>query len=375
MTTEEQAPEVTAKGQLGAGRRPGLPWKGLAGIALSVLLLWFVFRDVHVAEVVGQIRGAHMPLLALSAFLITVPFALRALRWGAILRPVYAGTRFRPRFACTCIGFMANNLLPARVGEFARAYALTRLEPVRLSESFGSLVVERMFDAIMVIGLLLVALAWPGFPDAGGRGYASIALFLAMILAVGFALLLFLVSRPERATRIIERIAARTLPKRLRRRVADAAVAFLMGAAVIRDARLVVQTLLWSATVWLTAGLATWVGFFAFDIDAPFIAAVFLQSIIALAVSLPSAPGFFGLFEAAARVGLVDVWGIEASQAVAFALGFHLAGYFPVTFIGLYYVWRLDFSWREVEQSEEIVETAVEVGGDADRPAAEPPSP
>jgi glycosyltransferase 2 family protein len=348
------------------------PWKGLAGVLLSVGLLWYAFRDIHLGEVLTQIRAADPFLLGLSAVVVTLPFALRALRWGPILRPIYAGTRFRSRYAATCIGFMANNLLPARVGEFARAYSLTRLEPIRLSASFGSLVIERMFDAIMVIGLLLVALAWPGFPDAGGRGYANIAAILAGLLALGFALLLFLVSRPERATRILERVAATLLPVRLRRRVVDSVVAFLMGAAIIRDARLVVQALAWSLAVWLTAGLATWIAFRAFAIDAPFIAAVFLQSVIALAVSLPSAPGFFGLFEAAARVGLVDVWGVPASQAMAFALGFHLAGYFPVTFIGLYYVWRLDFSWRDVEQSEEIVETAVEVGGQRQPPGDTP---
>jgi glycosyltransferase 2 family protein len=351
------------------------PWKGLVGVVLSIALLWYVFRDVHFSEVYEQIRGADPYLLALSAFLVTVPFALRAFRWGPILRPIYPRSRFRSRFASTSIGFMANNLLPARIGEFARAYSLTRLEPIRLSASFGSLVIERMFDAILVIGLLLIAVSWPGFPDVGDRGYARIAGTLAIMLTLGFALLLFLVSRPERATRILERIAARVLPKRLRRRVVDTVIAFLMGAAIIRDARLVVQAFAWSIAVWLTPALATWVAFRAFHIDAPFIAAVFLQSIIALAVSLPSAPGFFGLFEAAARVGLVDVWGVEASQAVAFALGFHLAGYFPITFIGLYYLWRLDLSWRDVEHSEEIVETAVEAGSQPDAPAGDTPEP
>jgi glycosyltransferase 2 family protein len=356
-------------------RTSRLPWKGLVGVTLSLALLWYAFRDIHLLEVMLQIRGADPVLLGLSAVVVTLPFGLRAVRWGPILHPIHPGSRFRSRFAATCIGFMANNLLPARVGEFARAYSLTRLEPIRLSASFGSLVVERMFDAIMVIGLLLVALAWPGFPDVAGRGYTHIAGILAALLALGFGLLLFLVSRPDRATRIVEAIARRLLPRRLRRRVVDALVAFLMGAAVIRDVRLVLQTVFWSLAVWLTAGVATWIAFRAFHIDAPFIAAVFLQSIIALAVSLPSAPGFFGLFEAAARVGLVDVWGVETSSAMAFALGFHLAGYFPVTFIGLYYAWRLGFSWREVEQSEEIVETAVELGGTADLPPPDARSP
>jgi glycosyltransferase 2 family protein len=347
-----------------ARRGPAVPWKGLLGVLLSVGLLWYAFHDVDFREVVTQIRRADPFLLALSAVLITLPFPLRAMRWRHILAPIYPESRFRPRFAATTIGFMANNLLPARIGEFARAFALTRLEPIRLSASFGSLVVERMFDAIMVISLLLVAIAWPTFPDMAGGGYGRIAAGLALLLAAGFAVLLFLVSRPVRAATLLEAIAARALPMRARRRVVDAVLAFLDGAAAIRDRRLVLFTLAWSLAVWLMAGFATWVGFRAFGIDAPFIAAVFLQSIIALAVSLPSAPGFFGLFEAAARIGLVDVWGIDPSRAMGFALGFHLAGYFPVTFIGLYYVWRLDFSWRDVGESEEIVETAVETGED-----------
>jgi glycosyltransferase 2 family protein len=356
-----------------AGAGASFGWKGIVGIVLSIALLWYAFRGVDAGEILGEMRAADPWLLALAGTLVTVPFAFRAIRWGWLLRPLNPDTRFRPRFASTCIGFMANNLLPARVGEFARAYSLTRLEPVRLSGSFGSLVLERMFDAIMVIGLLIVALSWPGFPDVSGRHFGQAAAWLGSLLALGFGLLLFLVTRPERASSIIESFARWLLPGRVRRRVVDAVHAFLDGAAAVRDWRLVLHALAWSLAVWLTAGLATWVGFRAFGIDAPFIAAVFLQSIIALAVSLPSAPGFFGIYQAAARVGLVDIWGVAASPAMAFAVGFHLAGYFPVTFIGLYYLWRLDFSWKDVETSEEVVETAVEIDHAIDHAPSEPP--
>lgn len=343
-----------------AGSRSALGWKGIAGVVLSIALLWYAFRDVDLGGVLRELRAADPFLLALAGLLVTTPFALRAIRWGVLLRPMYPDTRFRPRFACTSIGFMANNLLPARIGEFARAYSITRLEPVSFSGSFGSLVLERMFDAIMVIGLLALALAWPGFPDVTGQHFANAASWLGVLLALGFVLLFFLVSRPEPAATLLEAVVGRILPKRLRRRVVDALHAFLSGAAAVRDWRLVLQALLWSAAVWLNNAVAAWVAFRAFGIDAPFIAAVFLQSVIALAVSLPAAPGFFGIYQAAARVALVDVWGVAAAPAMAFAVGFHLAGYFPITFIGLYYLWRLDFSWKEVEASEEIVETAVE---------------
>lgn len=341
-----------------------LDWKGIVGIVISAALLWYAFRDVHLAEIWDQIRRANIPLLILSGLVVTLPFPLRALRWKPLLEPALPGSRFRPRFAATSIGFMANNLLPARVGEFVRAYTLTRLEPVRLSASFGSLVVERLFDGITVILLLIVALSWPGFPQVSGRDFSGIATVAAIAIVVLSAVLLAMVVRPAASVRLFERTIVRVLPGRIRRRVVDALEAFLEGLSAIRDWRLVLRVFGWSLLVWLSAGVATWIGLHAFGIELPLIAGVFLQSIIALAVAIPSAPGFFGVFEAAARIGLVEIWGVASTPALAFAIGFHMVGFIPITVIGLYYVWRLGFSWNEMEGSEEVVETAVETGED-----------
>jgi uncharacterized protein (TIRG00374 family) len=341
-----------------------LDWKAVVGVLISAGFLWYAFRDVDLGEVWHQIRAANPILLLLSGAIVTLPFPLRALRWRPLLEPVYPGTRFRPRYAATCIGFMTNNVVPARVGEFARAYALTRMEPIRMSASFGSLVVERMFDGILVVGLLFVSMATPGFPQVSGRDFGSIGVWLGLLFLVGFAALLAMVVRPERSVRLFERTVARVIPSAVRRPVVDALEAFLDGVAALRDWRLVGRAFAWSVVIWLTVAFGTWVGFRAFDIDVPFVGAIFLQSVLALAVALPSAPGYFGVFEAAARVGLVEVWGVESSRALAFALGFHMAGFIPVTLIGFYYLWRVGLSWREVETSEERVETAVEAGMD-----------
>jgi glycosyltransferase 2 family protein len=343
-----------------SGRRSLLDWKGVLGILLSVGLLWYAFRDVHLAEVWEHVRLANMPLLLLAAFIATLSFPIRALRWRPLLEPALPNSRFRPRFASTCIGFMANNLLPARVGEFARAFALSRMEPIRVSASFGSLVVERMFDGVVVILFLLIALAWPTFPDFSGRDYGTMAAWLGAAFLAAFGLVLVIVRRPERSVRWFDATIARLLPESVRRPVSGALRAFLDGLAALRDGGLVLRILAWSLFHWFVGALGMWVGMFAFGVELPFVAALFLNSLIALAVALPSAPGFFGVFEAAARVGLVDVWGVAASPAMAFAIGFHLAGFIPVTVIGLYYLWRLGISWREVETSEESVESATE---------------
>lgn len=338
----------------------GLPdWKTVLGILVSVALLYYAFRGVDLSEVLAGIREADLFLLTLAGAAATAVFPLRAFRWKPLLQPVAPETRYRSRFGATCIGFMANNLLPARVGEFARAYALSRIEPVRVSASFGSLVVERMFDGLAVVLLLLVSLAWPTFPEVSGRDFSGPAALLGAAFVVLFLLLLLMAGRPVRSVRFMERVALRFLPERARKPVVAALEAFLEGLAAVRDWRLVLRVSAWSLAVWLMGALGFWLGFRAFGIDVPFIGGVFLGSVIALAVALPSAPGFFGLFEAGARIGLVEVWGVESSRAVAFAIGFHLAGFIPVTVLGLYYVWRLGFSWSEVEKSDDVVDSTV----------------
>lgn len=351
----------------GGRRRLRLDWKAVVGIAVSVGLLYFTLRDVAFDEVLAEVGRSHTGLLLLSVAVNYLVFPLRAFRWKALLEPVRKDTAFRSRYAATAIGFMANNVLPARVGEFARAYALSRLEPVRTTASFGSLVVERIFDAVTVVASLVIALAWPTFPsNAGGGHFASIARTLVVALAGVVLVLGVMVWKPVRSVRFFEAVAERVLPRAIRRTVVDVLEAFLAGLGAVRSPALVVRIAVWSALIWGVNALSFWIGFRAFGIHVPFIAALFLQAVIALAVSLPSAPGFFGLWEAGARVGLVQVWGIAASPAVAFALGFHFATFVPVTIVGLWYVGRLGISWREVGASETVVEEAVEMDGHRD---------
>lgn len=343
-------------------RGVGLDWRAVLGIALGAALLYFSLRGVDAARVLAEIRQANVPLFALSIVFATLPIVVRAWRWKALLEPVRKGTAFRSRYRATMIGFMANNVLPARVGEFARAYTLSRMEPVPVVASIGSLVVERLFDGFVVVAFLLLAMASPGFPAIGslaGQSPGALLSAVATVLVVLAAALLVMVLWPGVIIRIAERVAGWVLPARFRRPVVDALHAFLNGLGSLRDPRLLGRAAFWSLAVWTTSGIGFWLGFEAFGIDAPFAAAIFLQSLIALAVALPSAPGFFGLWEAAARIGLVDIWGVELDKALGFALGYHIGGFLSVTILGLYYAWRLGLSWEEVGRVDGAAEEGV----------------
>lgn len=343
-------------------RKSAVDWRAVLGILLSIAFLVFALRGISFGEVVKHIRAAD-PLLYFGAvFAATFPFWLRTWRWKSLIVPVYPQTKFRARFAACNIGFMANNIFPARVGEFLRAYMLSRQEPVPVVTSLGSLVVERVFDGITLVALTFVALALPSFPSGSttGREMHHIASILAIAFAFVGALFIALVVWPRQVVAVIERLVSRFLPDSYCRPIVDALESLLSSLGAIRQPLLLARLVFWSAALWLMGALSYWLGMLAFGIKVPFLSALFLQSIVSFAVALPSSPGFFGIFEAAVKVGLVQLWGVNANQAISFAIGFHIGGYIPVTVMGMYYVWRLGISWKEVGKGEEAVEETVE---------------
>ena len=152
------------------------------------------------------------------------------------------------------------------------------------------------------------------------------------------------------------------LPGKGSRHVVDALKAFLQGLTVVQSPRLLALALLWSFGFWLWQSFAFWLGFLAYDIHVSYSAALFVNAMVALAVAVPSSPGFFGTFHAGVAVGLQEVFGIAQGPTLAFAFGFHFGGFVPVTLIGLYYSWRLGMSLSEVKKSEAVVEEEVEQG-------------
>jgi glycosyltransferase 2 family protein len=337
--------------------------KTVVGIAATVFFLWLALKDVKWAEVGAHLREANWLLLGAAILIATLGMHVRALRWQSLLRPVDAHIPFRPRIAAVCIGFGANNIFPARLGEFARTWVLARQADIRLTAVFASIVLERALDGIVMIVFLLVAMSMPGFPDggAGGGGNVEAAVrIIAVGTGAGLVVLLLMALYPTRTVALVERVAKATLPRAFRRPIVDGLHAFVRGLDVLRNPRQLAFSVVWAFGQWLFLASSYLLAFHAFGITGPgFLGAVFLQSAVALAVSIPAAPGFFGPFEAAAVWGL-GLWGVDASRAASFAIGFHLGGWLTVTGLGVYYATALNIRLRDLGRSEEQVETAVE---------------
>jgi len=325
-------------------------WRTVLGIAISIAFLYYAFRNLDLSRALATARDANYWLLILSAAVATCMFPLRARRWRTILDPVAPKLPFGPLWRSTAIGVMVTNVIPLRAGELARPLALTRQVPsVSFSTSLASVAVDRVFDGIVVMVLLAIGVALAHFPTnttIGGYSLAHAAGFVvggALALLVAFYILVFF---PKTLIRAFELVARRVSPA-IERRGAEMLARFSEGLSVLRTPGHFIAVFGWTLAHWLVQPLAFWLAFLAVGVHVPLAATLIVQGIIVILVALPSAPGFFGPFEAGAAISL-SLYGVSQSEAATWALLFHIASFIPITVIGAYYAVQLGFSMHDM---------------------------
>jgi uncharacterized protein (TIRG00374 family) len=329
-------------------------FRAALGVVLSAALIYWTLRGISPSEVARVLSRADPLLFAAAIFCATAIFALRARRWRTILEPVAAKIPFGPLWRATAIGMMVNNVVPARAGEIARAYALTKEAPVPFPTALASLAVDRLFDAIVLLLLAATALLDPALSNAqtlAGRSLGSFAAGAGMIVVVLLAGLYALVFFPRQLLRLFELFARRVSPA-VEERGRAVLETFMRGLSVLRSPGRFAAVFGWTLAHWLLNALGFWLAFKAVGIGAPFSAALFLQAFIALGTAVPALPGFFGVFEYMAVQGLA-VYGVSQQQAATWAIGYHLFSFIPITLIGAYYFARLGVRLRDLQHSPE----------------------
>jgi len=332
-----------------------LGWRGVLGIVLSAAGLWWALHGVPWHDLSTRLRDANVMLMILCAVAATSIFPVRAIRWRVILDPVAPKLPFGPLWRSVAIGMMVNNVVPARAGELARAYALTRERPeVSFSTSLASLVVDRLFDGAAVLLLMAASMLDPrflGVTEIAGWSIRSAAIVVIAVTAFAFAALFLLASYPRRTITLYEAFARRVAPA-IEARGSAILASFAGGLSVLRSPVRFVLVLFWALVMWLLNAFAFWLAFLALHIAAPFSAALFVQGIIVAFVSIPSTPGFAGVFEAGGKVGLA-AYNVSAGAAASWAIAFHVVSYIPITVIGAWYLTRAGITYGEIRAAGE----------------------
>ena len=239
---------------------------------------------------------------------------VRAQRWRVLLRPV-GDIELYPALSATAIGFGASSVLPFRLGELLRPALLGRRAGVGMSAALSSVVLERLFDMLLVIGCFLgLALAYP-IP----RAMRQASWVLAAMASVGFVVLLAMQRNRALADRLIGS-ALGFVPARARRGLAPLCTAFLNGLAGLSDGATVAVVIAYSVYLWGVIALTFLFGFLALDIHVPLVAAsLAVVVVVAAFVFLPQAPGFVGTWQAGCVLAL-GFFAVPKDAAVGYSL-------------------------------------------------------
>jgi hypothetical protein len=316
---------------------------------ISALFLWLALRGLRLADVWQAIQGAQYLWLipGLAAYWIGV--WVRSWRWTYLLRPLKSIST-RKAFPMVVIGYMGNNILPARAGELLRAYVLRRSEEVPISGSLATIVLERAFDGVVMLSFVVFNL--PELARVStDSGLVGSLYSLAILGVTGFlmavALLVFMAIYPKQSQSALHWVNRRFVPRRFRHQVTQLSLRFLEGLGALRSPRVLFMVLLTSVVIWLLETVKYWYLMQAFPFEVSFFALMLMNGVVNLATTLPSAPGYIGTFDAPGIAVLV-AYGVDHPVATGYTLVLHAALWLPITLLGLYYMVREGISWRSV---------------------------
>ena len=320
-------------------------WHIVLGILISAVFLFLAFRKIEFNQLWQYLRAAKWAWVLLGLVFYFMGVWVRTWRWQVLLKPLKPLSR-KQLFPVVCIGYMGNNVYPARAGEVLRSILLKQSDDVPISGSLATIVVERLFDGITILALVLlnfrqfVQIA----PDAEWvnriqTGSILVAGIFGLILIV-FLAMLFL---PKQTQAVSGWLINKLLPAKLRPKVSGILDKFIEGLRVLRSPGQSLLVLALSMLVWVLEGGLYWGVMKALGLDLSFMSLLLVEGVVNLVLLIPAAPGGLGTFDAAARF-MLSLFGIPAELALGYALMLRVALWIPITALGAIFFVKEGFS-------------------------------
>lgn len=318
-------------------------WQVLLGLLISAAFLYFALSGLQLPDLWKALRAARYWWILPGVLVYFFAVWARTWRWHYILRPIKRIPLVR-LFPLVCIGYMGNNVYPARAGEVIRSYILRRKEDVSMSAGLATVFfVERIFDGVIM--LLFVFISLPFTPM---ETWLRQIVIVSSIAFIGALLVFFAVAmRPQWAEKIYTWLIDRLVPERLRASVKGVLDRFVEGLQALRSPRDVLMIFVTSLVIWLAETVKYWFVMHAFDFAVPFYVLMLMNGVMNLATIIPSSPGYVGTFDLAG-IRVLMSYGIVQTTAAAYTLVLHGALWFPITLLGAFYMWKEQVSWRDL---------------------------
>ena len=316
-------------------------------VAISAVFLGFAVRGVDWSEALAAVAGANYLWVVLMLPVTVWSLLIRAQRWRVFLQGVGVPP-LRPLVSATNIGFLSNMVLPLRIGEVVRPVLLSRRASLPLSGVLASVLLERIFDMFTILFLFGVSASLVTVSDQVRRWGWMLSGLAAAVAAV-----IILIRLQERLALRIARRVSDLLPARIGEQAYSFALGFVRALEMLDSPTAYLRAFAWSLYLWMVIAIVYALGIWAFHLDVETLrGALVVTTLVAIAVSVPSAPGFIGSFQLGCVLGL-RIFGVPESPALAYSIVVHLTQFVGCIAAGLYSMWTESISLREVEAVEQ----------------------
>lgn len=317
----------------------------IVSILLGIGALYWFAQGQNWSEVWYAIQHAHLGWLAAAVLLQFIAMYIRAMRWRSFLGAPYVNTN--QLFLISNIGFMANGVLPARMGELIRPFLVGRNTNHSFSAALATIVVERVFDLLAILMILAFVLALFPFPEDAAwiQQAANIGIVMFLVLLSGICLIAY----APQFSLTLATVISKPFPPALGESLTKAVVAFGLGTSTFKRPLSFVYCLAQTFLLWIVIAFSELVVLWAFGItEVGFLGALFLMAGLCFAVMAPQLPGYIGVYQLATKTILVYTFGIDEDLSAAVAIVMWFTQVPPIIIAGFVCLVVMGISFQEI---------------------------
>jgi hypothetical protein len=336
------------------------------GIIVTLVCLYFVFRGLDIAKIYEILKKINIWMLLATVAVYLFGYYLRAIRWHHLLKHI---KNFRPAelFPYLVMGFMANNILPARAGEFIRAYLVGAKKGISKSSAFASIMIERVFDGLVMIAFFIIGYGAFHFVERTVTDPISVELFgrvfgtkdaVTIFAVIGGALFIgiftvsvLLIWKKEPTVNILHKIFSK-FPGKIGATFNNLIDTFIEGLGVLRSKSSVFMVFFYSAIAWTIEAGTYYALAYAMGIHINFLLVCLIMAVANFAIMAPSTSGGVGPFEFFG-VGIMLLFSYPKEEATAYIVIIHAMILLPIILLGLIFMMTEGLDLKKISKAKE----------------------
>jgi len=328
-------------------------WHFWVGLLISVIFLFIALRGLQITDVWEGIKSAKFIWLFPATAIYFLAVWVRAFRWHLFLRPIKE-VPINDVFPIVTIGYMGNNIYPARAGEILRSIVLKHKYEIPVSGSLATIVIERIFDGVIMLGFIILNLSkvttLPGAIEFA-KTIRTITLWGSIIFISALFIFLLAAIFPEKTQKFLFLVIGKTIPKNWRGKTQSISKRFIKGLRSLSSPMNIMTIFLVSIIIWLLETGFYWFIMCAFPFKVSFSTLMLMNGVLNLFTAIPSTPGYIGTFDAPG-IAMLTAFGVDPEISASYILLLHAALWLPITIVGGLFFGKVGLDWgKEIDQA------------------------